>query len=441
MVNKANRSTRALRQSRLGTAIRVVSPPLDGEEMRRSRFQYGSLQLVGRAKGKKVWEYRWYEPQPDGSRRRRNLVLGTLEQYPNHSAAQKAVAALRVDINVESPRTSLTPISVQMLVDHYRRKELGEDSSKTYATCRTYEGYFRKWILPRWGDYRVKDVRAVAVEEWLRSLKLSNGSKAKMRNILHAVFNHAVRWEWHDKNPISHVRQSAKRSRIPIVLSVEETAALLRLLREPARTMVFLDVLTGLRVGELMALKWSDVDFEKHQIYVTRSIVMQHVGDCKTEASRKPVPLDPRLAEALRNWRLESPFSRSEDWLFASPHSNGRLPYWPGAFYRAHILPAAEQLGIQGIGWHTFRRTYATFLKANGEDVKTVQELLRHANSLVTMNLYAQAITQNKRDAQSRIVTMVLEDNCLRPDAAQQGHLRLMDHNRPTNTCTGNASA
>ena len=87
---------------------------------------------------------------------------------------------------------------------------------------------------------------------------------------------------------------------------------------------------------------------------------MQHLGECKTEASRKPVPLDPRLAESLYNWRLASPYPRSEDWVFASPHSNGKLPYWPGAFYRAHILPAAKKLGIEGIGWHTFRRTYAT---------------------------------------------------------------------------------
>ena len=382
--------------------------------MRRSRFQQGSLRLVERAGSPKAWEYRWYEAQPDGTRRRRNLVVGTLEQYPNETAAQKAVVALRVDINVESPRTSLAPISVQILIDHYRQKELGEGSNKTYATCRTYEGYFRKWILPRWGEYRVKDVRAVVVEEWLRSLKLSNGSKAKMRNIMHAVFNHAIRWEWHERNPITHVRQSAKRAKIPVVLTVEEVAALLRLLREPARTAVFLDVLTGLRVGELLALKWNDIDFEKSQISVTCSIVMQRIGDCKTEASRKPVPLDLRLAEALYDWRLASPYPLPGDWIFASPHSNGRLPYWPGAFYRAHILPAAQKLGIEGIGWHTFRRTYATFLKANGEDVKTVQELLRHANSLVTMNLYAQAITQNKRDAQSRIVTMVLDDNRLR---------------------------
>lgn len=377
--------------------------------MRRSRFQQGSLQLVERAGSRKAWEYRWYEVQPDGSRRRRNLVLGTLEQYPNETAAQRAVAALRADINAESPRMNLTPISIQTLVEHYREKELGEDSSKTYATCRTYQGYFSKWILPRWGQYKLKDVRSVAVEEWLRSLKLSNGSKAKMRNIMHAVFNHAIRWEWHERNPITHVRQSAKRSKIPIVLDVEEIAALLQLLKEPARTAVFLDVMTGLRVGELLALKWEDVDFEKSQISVTRSIVMQHIGDCKTEASRKPVPLDSRLAEAMNRWRKISPYPRPGDWVFASPHSNGRLPYWPGAFYRAHILPAAKILGIEGIGWHTFRRTYATLLKANGEDVKTVQELLRHANSLVTMNLYAQAITQNKRDAQSKIVNMLFD--------------------------------
>lgn len=389
--------------------------------MRRSRFQQGSLQLVKRAGGRKAWEYRWYEIQPDGSRRRRNLVLGGLEQYPNGTAALKAVALLRIDINAESPRMNLAPISVQMLIDHYREKELNEDSNKTYATRRTYEGYFRKWILPRWGTYRVKDIRAVAVEEWLRSLKLSNGSKAKMRNIMHAVFNHAIRWEWHERNPITHVRQSAKRSRIPIVLTLEEISDLLGLLREPARTAVFLDVLTGLRVGELLALKWRDIDFEKLQISVTRSIVMQRIGDCKTEASRKPVPLDPRLAQSLYAWRQSSPYPRSEDWVFASPHAKGKLPYWPGAFYRAHIRPAAQKLGIEGIGWHTFRRTYATFLKANGEDVKTVQELLRHANSLVTMNLYAQAITQNKRDAQSRIVSMVLDDNRLRKTQPSEG--------------------
>jgi integrase len=110
-----------------------------------------------------------------------------------------------------------------------------------------------------------------------------------------------------------------------------------------------LDVLTGLRVGELLALKWNDIDFQKSQISVTRSIVMQRIGDCKTEASRKPVPMDLRLASALYNWRMISPYPRPDDWILASPHSNGQLPYWPArstelTFYRQPKFSASRAL-------------------------------------------------------------------------------------------------
>ncbi|MGA7632196.1 MAG: hypothetical protein WCB11_15645, partial [Terriglobales bacterium] len=86
------------------------------------------------------------------------------------------------------------------------------------------------------------------------------------------------------------------------------------------------------------------------------------VGDCKTEASRKPVPLDLRLSKVLWNWRLHSPYPTGEDWVFASPHSGGKLPYWPGSLYKAHLEPAAKEIGIVGhFGWHTFRH-YLPFL-------------------------------------------------------------------------------
>ena len=136
----------------------------------------------------------------------------------------------------------------------------------------------------------------------------------------------------------------------------------------------------------------------------------------KTEASRKPVPLDLRLSKVLSSWRLKSPYPIDEDWVFASPHSGGKLPYWPGSLYKAHLEPAAKEIGIVGhFGWHTFRHTYATLLKGNGEDVKVVQELMRHANISVTLNVYAQAITQTKRDAQSRLVSLLLDKNEEKP--------------------------
>jgi integrase len=123
---------------------------------------------------------------------------------------------------------------------------------------------------------------------------------------MHAIFNHAIRWEWYSQNPITRIRQSAKRSRIPIVLSVAQIQALLENLREPVRTMVLVDVSTGLRIGELLALQWRDLDFENLEIWVTRSISVQHIGDCKTEASRKRVPMDAEIAGSLWRWRHNS---------------------------------------------------------------------------------------------------------------------------------------
>ena len=76
---------------------------------------------------------------------------------------------------------------------------------------------------------------------------------------------------------------------------------------------------------------------------------------------------------------------------------------------KRYIRPAARKAGIhKRIGWHTFRHTFGTLLKANGEDVKTVQELLRHANSRITLEVYTQAVTSLKRAAQSKVVRMML---------------------------------
>ena len=220
-----------------------------------------------------------------------------------------------------------------------------------------------------------------------------------------ALFNHAMRYEWIDKNPIKLVRQSARRERIPEILEPAELRALLAELGEPCRTMVFLAASTGLRISELMALKWRDIDFDSQEMNLCRSVVSQVVGWMKTESSHKPLPLDPGIAAVLLGWRAHTAFNQPDDWLFASPQMLGKQPYWPETLLRRHIRPAAKRAGIKKkIGWHTLRHTYGTLLKANGEDVKTVQELMRHANSQTTLNVYAQAVTPAKRLAQHKIV-------------------------------------
>lgn len=76
---------------------------------------------------------------------------------------------------------------------------------------------------------------------------------------------------------------------------------------------------------------------------------------------------------------------------------------------KRYLQPAAERAGItKHVGWHTFRHTFSTLLRANGEDIKVVQELLRHANSKITMDIYTQALSPTKRQAQSRVASMIL---------------------------------
>jgi hypothetical protein len=105
---------------------------------------------------------------------------------------------------------------------HYRLKELVGESKgrKAFSTRAGYECYLNVWILPRWGDHSIDQVKSVAVEEWLDGIRRARGTKAKIRNPMSALFTHTMRYEWADRNPIKLVRQSAKRERIPDVLEL-----------------------------------------------------------------------------------------------------------------------------------------------------------------------------------------------------------------------------
>jgi len=246
--------------------------------------------------------------------------------------------------------------------------------------------------------------------------------KSGRRNVnrpLSSVFNHAIRWEFTDRNPIagagkgSGVRVSAKRERIPDILEVEEMHLLLGVLGIREKAMVFLDMPSGLRRGELAGLKWEDFDFKNLHVSVTRSLVDQHVGPVKTEASRKLMPIDEYVAHDLLAWYDVTPYKKASDYVWATNANRagakrGKQPVWLSAVMRDYIQPAARKLGIdKKMSWHTFRHTFSTLLKGNGEDVKVVQELLRHSTAKMTLDTYTQALSPQKRAAQSKVVGMI----------------------------------
>ena len=181
--------------------------------MRRTSYQKGSLRLADRKKGK-AWEFLWREVQLDGTIRRKHIVIGTQEDLPTESSAQAAVDAIRLEINQQTPQRLIKSISFETLVNHDRQHELpdifnktkpgldaADEDRKSYSTQVTYEGYLKKWILPRWRACKLTDVKATEVEKWLKSLcfpktgvPLARGSRAKIRNIMSAIYSHAIRW-------------------------------------------------------------------------------------------------------------------------------------------------------------------------------------------------------------------------------------------------------
>lgn len=224
---------------------------------------------------------------------------------------------------------------------------------------------------------------------------------------MHVVFECARRWRFVGRNPIELVRQTGNRRAIPRVLVPAEFCALLSQLREPHRTMVLVAGCLGLRASEVTGLQWQDLDWDGLTVTIRRGVVHGREGEAKTEASEKPLPLDPDLAHELLKHRQRSTYVQLTDFVFAG--DSGK-PRWQETILADHIMPAAARAGIQGkVGWHTFRHTYSTLLRAHGTDVKVQQELLRHADVSTTLNIYTQAVSAQKREAASTVVLVLLK--------------------------------
>ncbi len=220
---------------------------------------------------------------------------------------------------------SLQRTTINILWEHYFREEL---PLKELSTQDAYHQYAKNWILPRWGD--------LTLARWLRGTKMADGTKAKIKSVMSALFSHGVRWELCSHNPISSgipvgaggrrgpstgVRVSAKRRKSPLVLSPEQVRLGLAVLEFRDQLLAFLDGALGVRRGELGALRWRDCDFEglgfsvQHSYYWRRG---GHLKDTKTEASAKLLPMHPALKDALLEWKSLSLFASEEHYVFPS---------------------------------------------------------------------------------------------------------------------------
>ena len=157
----------------------------------------------------------------------------------------------------------------------------------------------------------------------------------------------------------------------------------------------------------IMPLKWSDLDFKERTLLVQRSMVHGRGADVKTEYSRDRVPLDQALVNILLAHR-ERYYRTEEDWLFANPETH--RPYHQDTVQQNHIRKAGRDAGLgDGIGWHTFRHSYRSWLDDTGAPITVQKELMRHASIQTTMNVYGKAMTDTKRQAHCKVVELILK--------------------------------
>jgi integrase len=211
------------------------------------------------------------------------------------------------------------------------------------------------------------------------------------------------------RNPIELVvvKGATKRTRKPRSLTVKEFQKLVTELEQPFRTMAQIAVCFGLRVSELLALRWSDVDWLNCKLRIQRAIVMQNVDEVKTEESRREMTVATELLEVLKQWRHVTQFSADADWIFASAVQLGRLPISYAWFWRK-LQDAGHCAGIGKLGTHSFRHTYRSWLDAVGTPIAVQQKLMRHTDIRTTMNVYGDVVTDEMAQASSKVAGLAL---------------------------------
>jgi integrase len=187
---------------------------------------------------------------------------------------------------------------------------------------------------------------------------------------------------------------------------VEEFRSFAENLCEPFRTIALLCVCLGLRISECLALKWSDVDWLNSRLRIERGIVCQIVDDVKTPESQQSLVMDGELLTALKMWKQAAQFSTPEDWMFASPVRIGRLPWSYDQVWRVY-QKAANAARIGGLGTHSLRHTYRSWLDSVGTPVGVQQKLMRHTDVRTTMR-YADAFTSDMAQAHGKVVGLAL---------------------------------
>jgi integrase len=367
----------------------------------RNRYQQGSIRKVPRAKGF-AWEYRYYVTW-DGKRKLKMQTFNG-KLYATEADVRRAVGARVPGLNDGTQYSPSVAVTFGALLDRYIAEELPPRKS----TRDSYTSIIKNHLRPRWESMVLSDIRPALIHSWFQSMKLQPISKGHVRSLMRRLFELATLWEYfpiEHRNPVELVKIKGvtKRTKEPVVITYEQFRAVVPQLPAHVNMVAVVSACLGLRVSETLGLRWSNIDLERHTVSIRTSAYRGAIEETKTVSSNADLPLDPRLETLLEKWRSES--GAEFEWVFANPATG--MPYYSPSLQQKWIRPAGESIGIKGLGFHSLRHSYRSWLDAVGATPGVTKDLMRHSTIGQSFK-YGRAMSEDKRVANTKVVKALL---------------------------------
>ena len=387
--------------------------------MIRRRFQNGCLTVKG--KGQRMWVARWRETvllaDNTLSKVLRSKVLGPVSQISKSEARSLLANCLRA--RNQNQKRPLTTISFEQFV-----REKWEPLVLTTikpSTARYYRFQLYRYLLPTFGPLRLRDLDRESLQAFVAGKKQQGYSSSTLhglRTTLSKVLQQAVEWGYLEENTARGLRIGERiPKKAPVFLHPRQALLLIESLPEPCRTLTLVAVLTGLRIGEIAALRWDRVDFLRGTLLVKETYSEEDgFGTPKTRSSVREVPMSEPVRAALLALRARGLSTEPHGLVFTS---RAGTPISPKNVAHRILRPTCVRLGLRSIGWHALRHTHATWLSESGATIRAAQDILGQSDLETTLRVYTHAVPDSKRRAMANVAALLFPS--VPPRAGQRG--------------------
>lgn len=297
------------------------------------------------------------------------------------------------------------------------------------STQNDYRLTIRNHLIPFFGNIKLNKISPVMVQAYI-SAKVDEGKiKPKTINntliVLKLMFRHSIEWGYLRVSPTRFIKNLRVPREEMQILQPEEIRLFLANCSAKFYPLAVTAVFTGMRRGELIGLKWSDIDWNKGQIYVGRSVYDGKFVEPKSESSRRAINMAPILIDTLKKHRETQKnankvielagYLESLDLVF--PNGEGK-PQNPQNLLARQFYPALKKAGLKKIPFHSLRHTFASLLIHQGESIKYIQHQLGHASVQITLDRYGHLLPEVHTGAGARLEKTVFagseSQNCIK---------------------------